>query len=244
MINSYKSILDSIGGNNKRNRDLWLERTLKKIPKGSKILDAGAGELQYKKFCNHLEYVSQDFGQYDGKGDKKGLQTERWDNTKLDIVSDITNIPVPDSSFDAIMCIEVFEHIPEPIKAIKEFSRILKRGGMLILTAPVCSYTHFAPFYFYNGFSTYFYRKFLKDNCFEILEISFNGNYFGYIAHTLYMVPTFIGKYSKNGGRIFKVLFSIMILPILIMLFYFSKKDKGSEEILSYGINVKAIKVE
>ena len=117
------------GRKNKITRDLWIERTLGQITKGSKILDAGAGELQYKKYCQHLEYVSQDFGQYDGKGNSEGLQTEKWDNTKLDIFSDITNIPVTDSSFDTIMCIEVFEHIPEPINSIKEFSRIIKQGG-------------------------------------------------------------------------------------------------------------------
>ena len=121
-------LYNNCGRKNKSTRDAWLERALAQIPEGSKILDAGAGELRYKKFCAHLDYVSQDFGQYDGKGDSTGLQTSQWDNTKLDIVSDITNIPVSDASFDAVMCIEVLEHIPEPILAIKEFSRIL-RGG-------------------------------------------------------------------------------------------------------------------
>ena len=97
----------NVGLQNEGTRILWIKKTLKKIPAGLKILDAGAGECPFKKFCSHLNYVSQDFGQYDGKGDKKGLQTKNWDNTKLDIVSDITKIPVSDNSFDAIMCTEV-----------------------------------------------------------------------------------------------------------------------------------------
>ena len=71
---------------------------------------------QYRALCSHLDYVSHDFAQYDGKGDGVGGQTGRWDYGKLDIISDVTSIPEPNNSFDAIMCTEVFEHIPEPIK--------------------------------------------------------------------------------------------------------------------------------
>ena len=166
------------GTNNEANRLRWLEAALKKIPAGSRILDAGAGELDKKKFCSHLNYVSQDFGQYDGKGDGKGLQTKGWDNSKLDIVSDITSIPEPDASFDAIMCIEVFEHIPDPIAAVKEFSRLLRTGGHLIITAPFCSATHFAPYHFSTGFNRYFYEKHLTENGFVISEINENGDFF------------------------------------------------------------------
>lgn len=112
---------------NQKNREGWLSEKIKNISKGSKILDAGAGELKYKYLCKDLIYVSQDFGGYDGVGNNEGLQTKKWDNSKLDIVSDIVNIPENDNSFDAIMCIEVFEHIPEPIKAVQEFNRLLKK---------------------------------------------------------------------------------------------------------------------
>ena len=81
-------------GINQQNREIWLEEALKKIPTGSRILDAGAGELRYKEFCEHLNYVSQDFAQYNGEGDSKGLQTGTWDQTKLDIISDITEIQI------------------------------------------------------------------------------------------------------------------------------------------------------
>jgi len=148
------------GSNNKANREIWLEKTLGNIPRGEAILDAGAGETQYKRFCEHLVYTAQDFGEYNGDGEE-GLQKSQWDNSKLDIVSDITDIPVKDRSYDNIMCIEVFEHLPQPQLAIKEFARIIKPKGRLIITAPFCSLTHFAPYYFSSGYSKYFYERVL-----------------------------------------------------------------------------------
>lgn len=138
------SSADIVGTLNESARLTWLEETLKTIPAGSRILDAGAGELHKEKYCTHLNYVSQDFAQYDGTGDGKGLQTKSWDNSKLDIISDITDIPEPDASFDAIMCIEVFEHLSNPVLAIKEFSRLLKKWninyyGSFLQPYPFCT---------------------------------------------------------------------------------------------------------
>lgn len=170
--------MTTVGTQNLSTREAWLEKTLNQIPAGSRILDAGAGEQKYKRFCVHLDYVAQDFAQYDGKGDGRGLQTNSWGQSNLDIISDITAIPEPDTSFDAIMCVEVFEHLPEPIKAIQEFARLLKPGGHLILTAPFCSLTHFAPYHFYTGFNRYFYETHLPANGFEIVELQENGFFF------------------------------------------------------------------
>jgi len=66
-----------IGTNNDGIRHNWVVNQLSSLPSGYKILDAGAGELQYKKYCTHLQYVSQDFNKYDGIGDNRGLQTQQ-----------------------------------------------------------------------------------------------------------------------------------------------------------------------
>jgi len=63
-----KKITKNEFSTNKETRDKFIKETLEKIPKGARILDAGAGELRNKKLCTHLNYVSQDFCQYDGKG--------------------------------------------------------------------------------------------------------------------------------------------------------------------------------
>lgn len=227
------------GTKNEASRLKWLEETLLKIPEGMKILDAGAGELTKKKYCSHLHYVSQDFAQYDGKGNNKGIQTKSWDNSKLDIISDITSIPVPNESFDAVMCIEVFEHIPDPLSAIREFARLLRPGGYLVITAPFCSATHFAPYHFYTGFNSYFYEKHLPDNGFEIKDIDFNGNFFEFVAQELLRVQQCARQYT---GRDISLLDKAAIMKVIFTMTRLSRKDKGSNEFLNNGLHVFAQK--
>jgi ubiquinone/menaquinone biosynthesis C-methylase UbiE len=232
--------LTNIGTQNQFNREAWLEKTLKQIPAGSRILDAGAGELNYKKYCQHLNYVSQDFGQYDGTGDGAGLQTKTWDQTRLDIISDITSIPEPDGSFDAVMCIEVLEHVPYPVDALKEVSRLLRSGGYLVVTAPFNSLTHFAPYFFQTGFSRYFYQHWLEKFGFNILDLQENGNYFEYIAQELNRLPSVANRYSSEK---LNCLEKKALDIVSHALGRFSAKDKGSSEFLCFGLHIFAQKI-
>jgi len=229
------------GTRNQATREAWLERTLASIPAGSRILDAGAGELQYKRFCSHLQYVSQDFGQYDGQGDGIGLQKGSWDQSRLDIISDITAIPEPDASFDAIMCIEVLEHLPAPVDALRELIRLLKPGGVLILTAPFCSLTHFAPYFFHTGYSRYFYEHWLRALGCQILEVEYNGNFFEYMAQELRRLPWVAEKYS---GASLSCSERIALRLLLTALERFSRRDSGSNQLLAFGLHILARKRE
>lgn len=228
---------EDCGTRNKVERDAWLKRALRDIPAGQRILDAGAGELQYKKFCAHLEYVSQDFAQYDGRGNDSGLQMGSWDQAQLDIVSDITDIPEPDASFDAVLCVEVLEHLPRPVVALKELARLLRPQGILILTSPFCSLTHYAPYFFHTGYSRYFFEYWLPEIGFEIIEIEYNGNYFEYMGQELRRLQLMAQKYAGSSLD-WKEKMALRFL--LAALKRFSRKDNTSSELLSYGSHVLA----
>lgn len=43
---------------NAQPRELWLKERHATIPAGARILDAGAGELSQKKYCEHLDYLN------------------------------------------------------------------------------------------------------------------------------------------------------------------------------------------
>jgi SAM-dependent methyltransferase len=162
---------------NEESRNIWLKKTLAAIPVGSRLLDAGAGELRNRSLCKHLIYVSQDFGGYQGE-ETEGLQSGRWDTSQIDLISDITAIPEPDGAFDAILCSEVLDHVPDPTKALDELTRLLKSGGKLILTAPFSSIVHQAPYHYCTGFSRYWYEHHLPQRGFRIEELTPNGTWF------------------------------------------------------------------
>lgn len=234
-----KVLVGDIGLNNQQNRLRWLEHTLPQIPSGARILDAGAGSQQYRNLCSHLVYVSQDLAEYDGLGDGKGLQTGDSDYGKLDIISDITHVPEPDSSFDAIMCTEVLEHIPSAEAAIAEFARLLKPGGHLILTAPFCSLTHYAPYHFVTGFNRYFYERLLPETGFQVVEIQRNGTFFDYVAQEILRLDSVGKKYSGSGLNLLE---KGGVLIMLLALKRLRARDGDSGELLCYGYHVHAIR--
>jgi SAM-dependent methyltransferase len=227
------------GRENEQTRVEWLVKKLAEIPAGRRILDAGAGELRNRLLCTHLDYVSQDFCQYRGDGDGSALQTGRWDTSRIDIVCDIVAIPEPDASFDVVLCSEVLEHVPDPIATVRELARLLRPGGSMILTAPFCSLTHFAPYHFATGLSRYWYERHLGDLGLTILEARPNGGWPDYIAQEIWRLPWFGKTY---GSRMFGAVALATGLPLMAMLRLMAWNDKGSSELLTFGWHVVARK--
>ncbi len=227
------SIYDILGDfRNEEVRDKWVIDHLSRLSSGKILLDAGAGEQKYEPYCRHLKYIAQDFGEYVPNDIMAGLQSNSWDYSGLNMQCDIIDMPLDNEAIDVILCTEVFEHLKNPILALKEFSRVLKPGGTLILTAPCSCLTHMAPYFYYNGFSEYWYREHLYDNGFEIKEFVSNGSYFKYMSQELFRAANMAERYceTKLAPEEQKVL--IDSIEIMMRL---SKRDKGSDETLCFG---------
>ena len=229
--------MNLVGTNNESTRTQWITQKIKNVPAGWRLLDAGAGEQRFKQYCDHLDYVSQDFAEYNPKEREVGLHPDQWDHGQLDIISDVTKIPEEDESFDMILCSEVLEHLSDPLAALREFSRLLRPGRQLLLTAPFVSLTHFAPYHFCTGFNRFFYELHLKKCGFEIDELSCNGNFFELLAQELRRVRTVAHQYTGSKVRYLE---KQAIKIVLSMLSRLSTQDKGSSELACFGLQVEA----
>ncbi len=224
---------------NEINRQAWLKQTLNDLPNGARLLDAGAGELKNRQYCSHLDYVSQDFCQYQGEAGnapEEGLQTKSWDTTRIDLVSDITAIPAPDASFDVILCSEVLEHVPEPTHALDEFARLLKPGGVMILTAPFASNVHMAPYHYCSGFSKYWYEYHLAQRGFHIETMTANGDWY---ALLLQEITRLGGLERQRGNWTWPFAYAYGLLGLL----YFKLRDnRQATDLACFGWQCVAVK--
>lgn len=157
---------------NQVERDKWMARQASRLAPGSRVLDVGAGSCPYRAMFSHCDYRTQDF---------KGLQGDQLRSGAyggIDYVCDARDIPVADGEFDAIVCTEVIEHVPHPIEVVHEFARVLRPGGVLLVTAPLGSGIHQEPFHYYGGYTPYWYEKFLAEAGFGNIGIEPNGGSF------------------------------------------------------------------
>ncbi len=54
----------------------------------------------------------------------------------VDFASDATAIPLADNCVDAVIALELLEHVTHPLAVLRELARVLKPGGTVIVSVP------------------------------------------------------------------------------------------------------------
>jgi ubiquinone/menaquinone biosynthesis C-methylase UbiE len=222
---------------NQKNRDKFITIFSKSLKSGLKILDVGTGSSPYKYLFINQFYKTHDFQML---SPEQLLHKEGYG--QIDYISDIVNIPVENASFDVIICTEVLEHVPEPINAIKEMSRILKPGGIILITAPLGSHIHQEPYHFYGGFTPYFYEKYLSENDFINIKIIPNQGFYNfYFQESLRFIK--LSRKSLLGNLFLIISFPFILIFIAILLIFKNLLDKYLNDFkYTVGYHIQAIK--
>jgi 2-polyprenyl-3-methyl-5-hydroxy-6-metoxy-1,4-benzoquinol methylase len=105
------------------------ERTIRDwgLPCTSTILDLGGGAGHFARtLIEHFDYVHLiDFA--------PAIQSERIIYSSGDLNE---SLPYSDASFDAVVALEVIEHLENPRHFVREIARILKVNGRCLITTP------------------------------------------------------------------------------------------------------------
>lgn len=99
------------------------------------LLDMGCGAKPYRDIFTVDGYVGVDLPGAAGT---------------VDAFASVLALPFADASFDTVLSNEVLEHVPEPGEMMAEAARVLKPGGMLVLTTPQTWGLHHEPWDFYR----------------------------------------------------------------------------------------------
>lgn len=209
--------LSGVANEDFRNR--WVESWLNKInpdKHGLTLLDIGAGLAPYRQMAIRAGYAyqSHDFSKYKPSSDARGLQNTSWEYPKHDYICDILDIP-PKAKARVVLCTEVLEHVPDPVRALAHISELVEPSGLLIITVPFLSLMHQAPYWFQAGLSPFWFQYWIPRNSLSILELTVNGDYVDLMTQEVERLLTVKGVRVARIGAIVRRLRPLLSTPTL-----------------------------
>jgi SAM-dependent methyltransferase len=202
--------------NNPKSPKYYVKNYLHRIKdelKGKIVLDVAAGSGVTTEILLELGAKVEAFDLFPEYFMIKEVECKRADI--------LDKIPVPDGYADYIICQEGVEHFSDQCKAYKEFNRILKPGGKLIMTTP--SYSNLKAKMSYLLFECEDLNKLMPPNEIDsvwMAEKSLNDEiYYGHIFLTGIQKLRVIGKLT--GFKISEVVFNRVNKTSLFLMIFF-----------------------
>lgn len=99
------------------------------LPEGARILDAGCGSGRV------LDELAR-FGDVVGVDLSSTAVAVAWARGHSVAKARVEELPFADSTFDLVTCLDVIEHTPDDLRALRELVRVTRPGGHLLVTVP------------------------------------------------------------------------------------------------------------
>lgn len=121
----------------KNRKNKTVESVLANLPKGSSILDVAAAQGNFSLTLAELGY---DVTWNDLRSELKGYVESKHEFGKISYVSgNVFDIPA-EGQFELILATEIIEHVAHPDQFLEKLSRLVKKGGYILITTPLGSY--------------------------------------------------------------------------------------------------------
>jgi SAM-dependent methyltransferase len=174
----------------------------------SRVLDAGAGEGNYKAHFAKHRYCGLDLG----------IGDTAWDYSRLDVLGDLAHLPFEDGVFDACLNVVTLEHVREPAQVVCELARVLRPGGRLLLIAPHEWEEHQQPHDYYR-YTRYGLEYLLERAGFSEISIQPVGGFFRLLSRRMFNALQFF-----PGPLI--IVGAILFIPPALLLPIFEPLDR------------------
>ena len=93
---------------------------------------------------------------------------------------------MPDASYDLVFCSQALEHVPDPLRVLREFHRVLKPGGQVWASAPFFYEEHFKPYDYYR-YTRFGWRHLATEAGLEVEKIAYLESYYATVSYQLHM---------------------------------------------------------
>lgn len=137
-------------------------------PLGGHLLEVGTSSIIPAALNTLVPSLKVDVTHFDLSLPTEGKLPVIFGSTKLElnyVAVDLESTPLPikDSAYDSILCSEVLEHLDvDPMYMLSELNRVLKPGGVLVLTTPNSCSTQ-SLWKLLRGYEPYFYMQYHRD---------------------------------------------------------------------------------
>jgi ubiquinone/menaquinone biosynthesis C-methylase UbiE len=135
----YSRVYDSVYQLMPYRKLLWDTYQALELGPGMRVLDAGCGTGNFEHFVHQKNPPSVRIDAVDFSAAMLAVAKKK--NSDLDNVEfsrgDLSaRLPYPDSCFDRILSINVLYALPDPDSTMRELLRVLKPGGVIVVTSP------------------------------------------------------------------------------------------------------------
>ncbi|MEO0316138.1 MAG: hypothetical protein RI928_2594 [Pseudomonadota bacterium] len=168
--------------------------------RGSKVLDFGCGDRPFELY----------FSRFGAQAVACDLQQNRFGTVDVVLDREARKLPFETGAFDAICLFDVLEHVEDDLALLGEIRRILKDGGLLLLSVPFMYRFHEIP-HDYRRYTPTGLQYVLTRTGFDVQEVQPMGSAI-FVADTLLRETT--SKFSLRGARFARRLAMKMFLRL------------------------------
>lgn len=155
-----------------------------------KTIDLGCGLMPFQRYLKEAAAIYHT------------LDLHPRSSHEITYIGDIQDMSmITDNSYDCALCLEVLEHVPQPILAIREIYRILRPGGLFIFSTPYLCRIHDQPCDYFR-FTVYGLRIILAECQFKVIDIKPKGGLLCFLGHQVSTVLLTTTRSLKEVYRI------------------------------------------